>query len=368
MSTELERAADRDHNLSVGTGTLHPLPTFDSAREEWSNLARASGNIFSAPEWATAWWRHFGGDGRLHLSAWHGSNGRLLAILPLYTTALGPLRLARLVGSPFGSRIHPVCGPSDRKAAGQGLLAALAALRADLFVADALPADEGWTDHIPAALLSQIPSPVLELDGFESWDDYLRTRSANLRQELGRKERKLRRERALAFRLADDGTRLPHDIDTFFSLHSDRWGDESSLAAPAGIEFLREFAAIAFERGWLRLWFLELDEKPAAAWLGFRYQDVETYYQAGRQLGLADGSVGLILLAHTIREALADGVREYRLGPGGSPYKYRFTDRDPGLETVALARTTLGRLALHAKGVVQRSSFLRRSVKRLVYR
>ena len=57
-----------------------------------------------------------------------------------------------------------------------------------------------------------------------------------------------------------------------------------------------------------------------------------------------------------------------RLGPGGSPYKYRFTSLDPGIETVVLAGTGLGKLALRTQGIVQRSSLLRKSLKRLVNR
>jgi len=347
---------------------LEQLPDFDSAHAEWTALALATGNVFSTPEWAASWWRHFGEEGGLHLSAWRGPDGRLLAILPLYTTRLGPLRLARLVGSPIGSRIHPICTPGDRADSARGLQAALQAVRADLFLADALPGEEDWAEHVPGGVRSSVPSPVVPLGEFETWDEYLLSRSASFRAELRRKERNLRRERSLTFRRADDRTRLPVDIESFFSLHFDRWEEGSSLAASARIEFLREFSTIAFDRGWLRLWFLELDGEPVAAWLGFRYQDVETGYQAGRRLALTDGSVGLVLQAHTIREALEDGMREYRLGPGGSPYKYRFTSLDPGIETVVLAGTGLGKLALRTQGIVQRSSLLRKSLKRLVNR
>jgi CelD/BcsL family acetyltransferase involved in cellulose biosynthesis len=354
------------HRTSVADLRLQPLPTFESAREEWSELARASGNVFSTLEWATCWWRHFGSGRKLHLSAWRGPDGRLLAILPLYTMSMGPLRLARLVGSPLGNRIHPISAPGDRAEAGRGLLASIEAIRPDLGLAGYMPGDEGWATHVPGTLLSHIPSPVLGLDRFESWDDYLRTRSANLRQELRRKERKLLHERSLAFRLADDRSRLPDDMEALFSLHFERWGEESSLGAAAHIDFLREFATVAFDNGWLRLWFLELDGEPAAAWLGFRYEGVENYYQAGRRLAGSDGSVGLILLAHTIRESIADGIREYRLGPGGSPYKYRFTDDDPGTNLVVVPGTSLGRLALRATGLVQRSTFLRQLLRRIV--
>jgi hypothetical protein len=65
-----------------------------------------------------------------------------------------------------------------------------------------------------------------------------------------------------------------------------------------------------------------------------------------------------VLLAHTIRAAFDDGVREYRFGRGQDPYKYRFTGQDPGLETVAAthgpaAGAALG-AAVHAFPVVKR--------------
>src|SRR5205823_12122015 len=118
---------------------------------------------FSTPEWAATWWRHFGRGGALHLGAWRASDGRLHAIVPLYTTRLGPLRLARLVGSTLASRLHPICAPGDRAEAARGLQAALEAVRADLFVADALPAEENWAEYVPGGLRVRIPSPVIPL-------------------------------------------------------------------------------------------------------------------------------------------------------------------------------------------------------------
>src|SRR5207249_3746970 len=99
--------------------------------------------------------------------------------------------------------------------------------------------------------------------------------------------------------------------------------------------FHREFAAIAFERGWLRLWTLELDGRAVASWLGYRFQRVESYYQAGRDPALQRARIGFVLLAHTIREALRDGMTEYRLLRGNEQFKYRFATSDPGVETIA---------------------------------
>lgn len=53
-----------------------------------------------------------------------------------------------------------------------------------------------------------------------------------------------------------------------------------------------------------------------------------------------------MLLNHTIREAVQDGMDEYRFLRGGESYKARYTDVDRTLQTVAHGRTPLGRLAV----------------------
>ena len=118
--------------------------------------------------------------------------------------------------------------------------------------------------------------------------------------------------------------------------------------------FHREFARCAFERGWLRLWFLEIDGDPVAAWYGFRFGEAESYYQSGRDPAWDRSSVGLVLLAHTIREAMGDGMREYRLLRGGESYKDRFATADPGLQTVARPRGVLGTVVLGGARFVRR--------------
>ena len=196
--------------------------------------------------------------------------------------------------------------------------------------------------------MASIPSPTLVLTPFDTWDDYLATRSSNFRQDLRRKERKLQRDHELSFRLTADRSRLDRDVDTFFSLHSDRWATGSSLLETSRIAFHREFAGVAFDRGWLRLWFLEIDGDPVAAWYGFRYDGIETYYQAGRALAHTDGSLGVVLLAHTIREALADGIEEYRLGPGGYHHPIMLQD---AARAVRLVRARADEWKIDAKRV-----------------
>jgi hypothetical protein len=78
-----------------------------------------------------------------------------------------------------------------------------------------------------------------------------------------------------------------------------------------------------------------------AAWYGFRFGDVEYFYQSGRDPAWDRLRVGAGLLEHSIREAFADGMREYRLLRGDEPYKLRYATETRRVVTTALARTPL---------------------------
>ena len=114
----------------------------------------------------------------------------------------------------------------------------------------------------------------------------------------------------LRVRLADDPDRLGSALDALFALHRARWPGSHWFAAAEA--FHRDFAALALERGWLRLWVIELDGRPAAAWYGFRFEGIDSYYQGGRDPALTRERLGLVLTIHTVREAIADGIEEYR--------------------------------------------------------
>jgi CelD/BcsL family acetyltransferase involved in cellulose biosynthesis len=315
---------------------------FESIREEWSALVDGTDNVFATWEWASTWWRHLGRDGRLLLTACREADGRLVAILPLYFWLNGPVRVARLVGHHAGDELGPISRPDDRVRVAAALAEVLSRASVDIFIGEQLAATEGWGSLLATRVISREGSPVLEI-GDLSWDDYLAGRSRNFREQVRRRERKLVREHGLRFRVADDPARLSDDLDILFRLHRDRWADRRTNFSSREA-FHREFALESFRRGWIRLWFAELEGEAAAAWYGFRLGRTEWYYQAGRASGWADSSIGFVLLAHSVREAIDDGMQKYRFGRGGEDYKYRFTDSDPGLETIALANGGVGRL------------------------
>ncbi len=297
--------------------------------ERWSGLAEAARNIFATPEWIDTWWQHCGRGERYDIV-------RDSYVLPLELTRIGFLRVARLAGHGAGDELGAAGAAAHRELAA----AEIPQLPVDVFLGEQLPADAHWPGHV----LRRGDSPVLRFDA-ESWDDLVATWSANLREQSRRAPRRLQRDYGVELRLTNADS-LERDLDVLFRLHAARWPGATSFTRRES--FHRAFARVALERDWMRLWVLELDERPAAAWYGFRYAGVESYYQAGRDASFDRYSVGFVILLHSIREAFEDGMSEYRFLYGGEAFKYRFATEDPGLVTVGLGLTGLGRTALAA--------------------
>ena len=125
-----------------------------------------------------------------------------------------------------------------------------------MFVGENLPGDEPWASHLRGRIVRHEGNPVVRLTG--GFDDYLRGRSANFRQQVRARDRRLSDRYAVRFRLCTDPDRLDPDLDTLFLLHRRRFGKHSAFTG-ARTGFHREFAHVALEQGWLRLWMLELD-------------------------------------------------------------------------------------------------------------
>ncbi len=346
---------------AAGWAAVEELPDLGEIRDEWRRLAETTGaGIFGTPDWAAAWWDGYGAGARPAVHACRDESGALGAILPVYVRRRGGVTIARFLGHGPADELGPVCGAADRDRTASALVEVVAGLDADVLVAEQLPGGQQWPRRLGRAPWRTESSPSLAVpEG--GWEAYLAGRSANLRQQIRRRTRGLERRGSVTYRLADEAS-LERDMDTLFRLHRARWG-----STPTDFEeapFHRDVARRALRSGWLRLWILELDDRPVAAWHGFRVGTVTSYYQAGRDPAFDGDAVGFVLLAHTIREAMREGAREYRFGRGAEPFKLRFTDADPGLETVVLPRSNRGAAAVKAAGLVRPLRRLERRLRR----
>lgn len=316
----------------------------ESLREEWMQLAEQGQNVFTTWEFATTWWEHFAAGRRLLTVACRDPGGELFAILPLYLWRRRPLRVMRFLGNGAGDILGPVCRPERYDDAARALrrLLEVAPWDWDVFVGENLPGEQHWPQRLGGQLIRREGNPVLRTA--EGFDQFLARRTPNFRQKVRQWERQLARRWRVRYRLSDSAT-LDADLDELFRLHEANFGARSAFGGRR-TAFHRAFAHRALERGWLRLWLLELDDRPVAAHYGFRFGDVESFYQSGRDPGLQRESPGMALLAHAIRSSFDDGIREFAFLRGHEPYKYRFATDDHGLDNVCLVRGPAAAAAL----------------------
>ena len=357
-SAELDRIADAVRGPARRSSIrLDLLPDFDAAGDVWDQLAVASGNLFATREWLSTWCRHHG-SGEPLLVACRVAGGRIAAILPLEVTSIHGARILRFLGSGPSDQMGPICDRADVGTAARALRQILMRppRRFQLFVGRHLSGADDWASLLGAKRVREVANPVLPLRG-ATWDDVLASFSSKLRREIRYDARRLEREHAVEYRRSDDPASLRSGLDVLFRLHAMQWVDDRSYFL--GHEaFHREFAPIAQERGWLRLWIIEADGLPVAAKYNFRFGDAELSYQAGRDPGWRGASLGLVNVANAMRAAFEEGVREYRFLRGSERYKFRFPVVDAGLHTVARGSGALGRTALAAGAALEQSAAL----------
>ena len=329
--------------------TVEVLPTPEALQGDWEALAPVDGNLFATFEFASGWLAHLRDDESSLIAACRRRDGSTAGVLPLVVGKQDGLRVVRLIGHGPADRLAPPCAEAERPLVAAALRDFVLAGDYDLFLGEQMPAEEGWSDLMGASVLEREASPILRIDG-RDWEEFLMGRSSNFRGQVRSRERRLAKRGDLRFRMTLDQGELAADMETLFGLHDARWHEGGSTAFTGDRrDFHRAFAAGALDRGWLRLWFLELDGQALAAWYGFRFDDSDWFYQSGRDPDFESDAVGFVLMAHTIREAMNDGMNEYRFLRGDEAYKARFADDDPGLETIALGLSARGRAALLRK-------------------
>ncbi len=339
-----------------------PFSDLESRRQLWSTLAERSRNIFASFEWAEVWWRHFGAEAEPAFVECI-RDGTPIAILPLYVSRHGPLKLLRLLGHGPGDVLGPVCAPDDAPQAMAALRRALSEARGPrILLAERLPGSNAQV--LGGRRLLHEANPTLDTDNLD-WDGYLRTCSRNLREKLRRNTRKLERDHTVRFRLCESESTLSDDLDTLFRLHSLRWGDRGAFGQ-AETEFHRELAGTLLRLGRLRLWTMDIDGDPAASWYGFRFAGVEAYYQSGRDPRFDRFSIGFLMLARTLRAAFDDGLDRYAFLRGDEPYKARFATADSGLETIALGDGGGASAAVRLGATAIKAPWLRHSATRFI--
>jgi CelD/BcsL family acetyltransferase involved in cellulose biosynthesis len=332
---------------------------FTALRPEWNALLRASGSAspFLTWEWLHTWWRHLNEPSRLRMLTVR-AGADLIAVAPFrLTTGTAHLPCLEMLGT------------GD---AGSDYL--------DIIVrrgweADALDAIEQFVEsqqtplrltHLgPSAIAEHLASrlvkrgwaqtttaggtcPYIPLAG-RTWESYLATLGSSHRANVRRRLRALEQKFKVTFaRVATEGERRDA-LPILMRYHGRRFDARGTTFATAPLRaFHDELTKRALDRGWLRMYVLRLDGAPAAVMYGFFYDGTFYFYQHGFDDQYQQHSIGLVLMALTIRAAIDEGAAEFDMLWGVEPYKFLWARDRRELRNIHLFPASLaGRLHRH---------------------
>jgi CelD/BcsL family acetyltransferase involved in cellulose biosynthesis len=323
--------------------------------DEWDELAdRAGAAPFARPGWICAWWRAFGKGTFEPVTLRH--DGRLTALI-------GLARAHRRLESPTNWHTPAFAALAEDDAT-------LAELVGRVFIQRPPSVQVGFIDPDDplAALLREsarrarysvlertlVRSPFLEIEG--DWEAYERSLSKNVRNDVGRRLRRLSEEGKVTFEVADGSERLDVLLAEGFAIEAAAWKGKGGTAIASDertSRFYREVASWAASRGWLRLGFLRLDGRPIAFLYDLEENGVHYYLKGGYDPGLARFSPSKVLLHLMVQRAFRVGLRRFEFGGSDEAYKLQWASATRDLALLqAFSRSLQGlaERAAHAHG------------------
>lgn len=317
--------------MSCPTLAIRRLDEFAPLEASWKELLSTfpGDTIFLTWDWQRLWW-NLCGEGELHLLAVQEGE-ELVGVAPL-------IRQGTCWGLAGGVEVADfldiVASPAHAESVVAAVLDYLNRLGGEVELRNLRPTSLGATLLVAEAQRRGL-QPVLEQEDVSprvelptDWDAYLHLLTKKDRHELRRKLRRLQASGAVRYFVATNPTTRARDVDDFIRLHRLSAPEKANFMTPTMARFFHALVDEFAPRGWLRLYFLEIDGVRVAAVVLFDYGGEFLLYNSGYDPASAHLSTGLLLKAFTLRDAIAEGRRAFDFLQGNEPYKYDLGARD----------------------------------------
>jgi CelD/BcsL family acetyltransferase involved in cellulose biosynthesis len=308
--------------------------SFDQLRQPWNDIYFRSqtGLLFSSPDWAEAWWRHFD-EGSTLFAGTIEEQGKVIGIAPLRMKE----GVVHFIGSDNLFDFQDFVIENGREEVFYGaLLQYLSEIKpVTLDLAPLLPGSSAHRLLVPLARergldVTCTPDDVtVSLDLPADLPSYLALLSGKQRHELLRKERRLNEEGDVRYRVKDRAEGA--DIKLFLEFFRESREDKNKFLTPPVELFMRDIISSAETSGILRLGILELNAAPIAATLCFEYQGGMYLYNSGYSPDYRWLSAGLLSKYYSIRDSIGKGKSRYDFLRGSEKYKFHLGGTETGL-------------------------------------
>jgi CelD/BcsL family acetyltransferase involved in cellulose biosynthesis len=280
---------------------------------------------FSLPFWLENVCRHLGAPGEPHIAAVYDDQGPI-GVMPL---ALDGPTAAFLGDAEVCDYQDFITAPGMASRVLETVIAHLGkqgvrrldlrTLRPDAAVLDALRALGPRDD----AMRLEPVDVTHETDLPDSWEGFLLQLNSKQRHEVRRKARRLENQARFTFRLYDNNGCMDRAVDAFVTLFRRNRQDKATFMSDDMAAYFRDLINILAEQQMLRLYFLDVEEQPAAAVLSFDYEGVRHLYNSGYDDKYDHLSVGILSKVFSIRSGIAMGCRRFDFLKGAEAYKKR---------------------------------------------
>jgi CelD/BcsL family acetyltransferase involved in cellulose biosynthesis len=341
---------------AVSVTSVQNMEGFAALRCEWSELLQssASNNPFLTWEWLYAWWTHFGDSGGLRLLVVR-DGAQLIGIAPLRLVSPTLYWFSRLeflgTGEAGSDYLDVIVRRGHEDEAVDALADFLTSRQLTLRLTHLPPASisaqlakrlaaAGWA----SAAGDDGTCPVVDLRG-HTFESFLGSIGASHRANIRRRLRALERKFDVRFERITGHEDRQAALAALAVFHNRRYADRggsTAFASPAARAFHEDASARALNSGWLRMYRLTMNGAAAAVMYGFHEGGRFYFYQHGYDEHYAAQSVGLALMALTIRAAISEGAIEFDMLWGTESYKSLWARRVSVLQRVDLYPVHLG--------------------------
>ena len=305
---------------------LASLTSFEEIREEWENVLSVSpGNsLFLTPQWQEVWWDTFG-------------NGREMAGFYLRdhegVTAIASLARCgdtlSFVGNTDTFDYNDfMVRPGYEQVFFQSLLARFEEQSFSTLKLRSLRETSPTLAYLPDLARQQGYLVKVEeedvssgVDLPQTWEGYLAGLSKKDRHELRRKIRRLDSVPNWRWYSLTEPDQVAARVEDFIGLMRQSNQDKDQYMTPDRKLFFQRMSQRMAGMGMLRLFFLEIDDQPVATSLCFDYDSSRLLYNSGYDPAYGYYSVGLLLNALCLREAIEQGKEYFDFLRGPEPYK-----------------------------------------------
>lgn len=317
--------------------------TFESLERGWRDLASRSvmASAFATPAWQRAWWNVCSSTEKLRLLSFR-RGGEVVGIAPLMESD----GYARFIAySDLCDHHDFVIEPGAEEAFYASLVGAMEEAGWAQLELDGLVEGSPTLKHLPWLAqkggwrVEERPdgvSPATDLPG--TWEEHLQGLGRKDRHELRRKLRRLSGAGTVNCYQVAQAADLPRCLPMFLDLLRASKEEKAAFLTPERERFFYKLAQAMGEEGYLRLFFLELDGVKVAASLCFDYANAYYLYNSGYDTKYAALSVGLLLKALCVQDAIQRGRRRFHFLRGAEGYKYDIGAGDVRLHRLLLRR------------------------------